>query len=253
MEYAAKFSRVMFVLAAVILLTAAAAAAEETYVIDSKGESVRVFRVSADGKRLEIEGQYVGVSGEESGVFWLHVDGGKYGRNEMTGSQSGIYFFDQHDKPLWFLPYEEEVNDVSFSPGLKHVLIVKSGLVVSDLTLFSFGDAAKKASFESLTGPYWIDENRFASDMVEPDKGLRPMPPDSLEDFEGWSSIVICGAEGKITRLFEATETKNYMLYSVDMDEKTFLIYEITVKSEQDWADWEKWLQEELTVPFPEA
>jgi hypothetical protein len=228
-------------------------AAEETYVIDSKGESTKAFRVMADGKRVEIEDPDVGVSDAEAHIYWLPVDGGENGREEMAGSKSGIYFFDNKDKPLYFLPFEEtrNVSDISFSPDRKHILLVKSGLVLLDLTLFAFGDVTKKALFESLSDLYWIDANRFVFAMVEPGKEPRPLPDDSEEEFDGWSSVVICDSEGKITQLLEATETKNYMLGDADIEEKTFIIYETTVKTIQDWADMEKQEVKELTVPFP--
>jgi hypothetical protein len=257
MRYAAnatKFSR-FICFAAVLLLSleTMAFAAEETYAIDSKGDSTRVFRVMTDGKRVEIEGAGVGASDADASIYWLHVDGGENGRKEMTGSKSGIYFFDNKDKPLYFLPYEGEVNDVSFSPDRKYILVVKSGMILSELTLFAFGDTKKKMWFESLSEPYWFDANRFAFAVVEPGKDPRPLPDDSAdgEDFDGWSSIVICDGEVNITWLLEATETKNYMLGGADMDEKKFTIYETTVKDKKDWADTEKQEVEELTVPFP--
>ena len=100
-----------------------AAAGKETYVLENEA----VYRVKADGKREKIEDVYitaVGINGgADGGIFWFVVD--PYANEAMEGSESGIYFFDDKDKLIFFMPYEDAgmVGGISFSNDCKQMVL----------------------------------------------------------------------------------------------------------------------------------
>ena len=227
-----------------------AAAEEEKYVLEKE----TVYRVKSDGKRQKIEDASIMAFGSEGGakggIFWFAVD--PEANESMEGSKGGIYFFDDKDKFLWFLPYDDaaQVSNILFSPDGKQMVLNAGTWIIRDYVLHNFKETKEKASFTGTSEPTWLDANRFAFTMVESD--VEPRPSES--DFDGWTSVVVYDTVAKeIVPVMKATETKNYELTEVDWDKDELHITETSVKNKADWADTEKRENKELTVPFPPA
>ncbi|MDR1509007.1 MAG: hypothetical protein LBS53_05170 [Synergistaceae bacterium] len=162
------------------------------------------------GRHVQIENPIVG---EFGGVSWLCV--GSVGERGTEGSERGVYFFDDTDKPLWFLPLDDadyDVHDgvnVYFAPNKKHVVIEGLGEAGSAVALYTFGDAKEKALFFAYAG-FWVDANRFVFPLEE--AGMGTMPDRDSHGGEivvGWHSIAVVDTDGKPTRMMAATETKS--------------------------------------------
>jgi hypothetical protein len=251
MKFVKKFSwKIGFLAALVSFCCFAAFAAEEKYVLEKE----TVYRVKSDGKRQKIEDAGImafGIEGgAKGGIFWFAVD--PEANESMKGSKGGIYFFDDKDKFLWFLPYDDAatVSNILFSPDGKQMVLDAGTWVIRDYILHNFKETEEKASFTGTSEPIWIDAHRFAFTMVESDAEPRP----SATDFDGWTSVVVYDTAAKeIVQVTKATETKNYALTEVDWDKEELRITETSVKNKADWADMEKQEDRELTVPFPPA
>ena len=255
MSFARKFTWA-FVFCAVAVLfcfvaeSRAAQKKQEKYVLEKE----TIYRVKADGKRQKIEDVDVmafGINGgADGGIFWFIVD--PEANEAMKGSKSGIYFFDDKDKPLFFLPYEDAsmVSNIIFSPDGKQMVLDEGSWVVRDYSLFDFKKTEGKATFTGMTEPIWLDPHRFAFTMVESDAEPRP----SATDFDGWTSVVVYDtAVEEIVPVMKATKTKNYMLTGADWDNDELQITETSVKKWEDWGDPEKHQDKEITEPFPAA
>ncbi len=247
MNSARKFSWkvVCCTLLALLCLAATAFAAKETYVLEKE----TVYRVAPDGTRQKIENVDV-MPAENVGIFWVAVD--PENNEEMKGSEGGIYFFDDKDQPLFFLPYEDAatVGNIFFSPDGKQMVMDTGTWVVRDLFLYDFKATEAKATLTGMYDPIWLDPHRFAFTMVESDKEPRPVE----SDFDGWTSIVVYDtAVAQIVPVIEATETQNYLLTGADLDKGELKVTETSVKQKADWADLDKQEDKEISVPLPAA
>jgi hypothetical protein len=225
-------------------------AAEEKYVLE-KGT---VHRVRADGKRQRIEDVHVMASeidgGAKGSISWFAVDPDE--NDAMQGSKSGIYFFDEKNKPLFFMPFEYAtmIGGIFFSDDGKQMLLDVGTWVVRNYILYDFKGTKGKTSFMGMTDPIWLDPHRFAFTMVEPDAEPRP----SETDFDGWTSVVVYDtAIEEVVPVIQATETKNYLLTGVNWEKDELEITETSVKNEADWVDHEKHQNKKITAPFPAA
>ncbi|MCL2029151.1 MAG: hypothetical protein FWG97_01875 [Deltaproteobacteria bacterium] len=225
-------------------------AAQEKYTLEKE----TVYRVKADGKRVEIEDANVTMVGTNGGadgtIFWFIVDPNV--NEAMEGSESGIYFFGDEDNLLFFMPYEDAdmLNGIYFNENCKQMVLEAGTWVVQSYFLYDFKKTEKKASFRGTTGPIWIDPHRFAFTMVEPDVEPRP----SGTDFDGGTSVVVYDtAVEETVPVMKATETINYELTDVDRNNYELQITETSVKTKEDWADPKKHQEKKLTAPFPAA
>ncbi|MDR1978391.1 MAG: hypothetical protein LBQ42_06625 [Synergistaceae bacterium] len=233
----------------VALAASTAFAAEETYVLE--GETV--YRVR-DGKKTLIENAEVRSqridSGAGGGIFWFTVD--SQASEVMAGSKSGVYFFDDKGKALRFLPYDYAftIGDIVFSDDGKQMVLDTGTWIVRVFFLYDFESLRQKAEFTGMGQVFWLDGNRFAFTMVEPDAEPRP----SATDFDGWTSVVAFDTlDGRNVTIpvMKATETQNYLLTGVNPDKRELQITESSVKDKKDWVDMEKVKDKELSVPYP--
>jgi len=218
-SFTKKWSVVFCVMAILFCSAVSSFAAEEKYILEKE----TVYRVNAEGKRQKIEDVNVVPFEFEKGVksgAWFAVDSEM--NDAMEGSENGIYFFDDKDEPLFFLPFGDAsyVSGIIFSPDGRQILLDTGTWVVRHYILYDFKKTKEKASFSGMDNPIWIDPSRFAFTMVEPDAEPRP----SATDFDGWTSVVVYDTAAKKI-----------------------------VKTKADWANPEKFLNKELTAPFPAA
>ena len=225
-------------------------AAGEKYVLE-KGT---VHRVKSDGKRQKIEDVDIRSfeinGGAGGGIFWFCVDPNE--NEAMKGSEIGIYFFDENEKPLFFMPYEDAwiVGDIIFSDDGKQMVLDVGTWVVRGLTLYDFKATEEKASFTGMSGLIWLDPYRFAFTMVEQDAE----PRISATDFDGWTSVMVYDTAIKeLVPVIKATETANYMLTGVDREKDELQMTETSVKTKMDWADYEKYEDKEIVAQIPAA
>ena len=251
-NYTKKFSWIVVFCAVLVLFCFAADsfAAAEKYVLE-EGE---VFRVKSDGKRQKIEDVGIteaGLNGGAGGsIYWFSVDPNE--NEAMEGSESGIYFFDANGKPLFYMPYEDAgmVGSVLFSNDGKQIVLDVGTWVVREFILFDFKNTKVKTSFTGMGELVWLDDYRFAFAMVEPDAE----PRQSATDFDGWTSIMVYDTAIKeLTPIIKATETANYTIIGVVREKEELIVTETSVKTKQEWADYEKYQEKEISVPFPAA
>ena len=222
----------------------------EKYILEKEA----VYRVKDDGTRLKIEDvniMAVGINaGADGGIFWFGVDPNT--NEAMEGSASGIYFFDDKEKPLFYMPYEDAgmVGGIFFNNDCTQMVLDMGTWVVRDLILYDFKGTEAKSSFTGMGDPVWIDNHRFAFSMVDSEAEPRP----AATDYTGWTSVVVYDSAVKETvQVMKATEVKDYTLNGVDWDKNELRITETSVASKADWADPEKQQDKEITVPFPAA
>jgi hypothetical protein len=218
-------------------------AAEEKYILEKKV----VYRVNAEGKRQKIDDISI-MTGAKGAILWFAVD--KYINEAMEGSQSGIYFFEDKEKPLFFLPYEGAgtVADILFSPDGKQIVLDDGTWIVRQFILYDFKKTEKKASLRGMSRLMWLDSSRLAFTFDEPDAEQRT----STTDFDAWTSVVVYDTIAeKIIPVIKATETKNYRLDGADLDKGELRLTETSVNNKKDWADPEKHEVKEITVKMP--
>jgi hypothetical protein len=211
-------------------VTSLADESREIYLLDSKGKNPKVYRVRPGGKRVEIKMPEEGSPavtarlGKTGGITWLCVDDRHEG---MEDSRRGVYFFDENDKPICFLPCEASPYAVVFAPDMKHTLLLSQleyWSINSTADLYVFVEAEKKTSFGFLGGSIqWIDSNRFVFTMLEHDGDdfkRRELHPDLSEASDIWTSIAVMDTDGKLSRLMAATDTADYSLEEADLKGK---------------------------------
>ncbi|MBL3592324.1 MAG: hypothetical protein JMJ93_02300 [Synergistaceae bacterium] len=220
--------------------------AVQEYVLE-KGQ---VYRVGPGGEKILLEDEEPGLSATNRGIYsWVLVDPEL--SEAMKGSTSGIYFFDEKEYPLGFLPFEGAAYcDVAFSPDGEMIAVNFGTDMTQDILLYQFDGFEKKATFRGLGSAAWIDAFRFVFTRDDASKGPRS---DGLGQ-EGWISVVIYDAAmGEEIVIKEATETEDYLLCGVNVDEETLEILGRSVKTEEDWKDEEKIEDVEIVVPIPAA
>ena len=247
MDFTNKFSwiAIFSALSFLFCLASVSSAGEEEYIIEKKA----VYRVPPEGKRQKIKDVEI-KKAAKGAILWFAVDPDI--NEAMAGSESRIYFFDAQEKPLYFLSFEYAgiLRDIFFSPDGKQMALDAGTGVVGDLTLYDFEGSERKASFRGLSAPVWLDSQRFVFTMDEPDAEARL----SATDYAGWASVVVYDtATGKIVPVMKATETKNYMLDSVDLAKGKLQVTETSVKSKEDWADGDKYRGKKISVAIPPA
>ena len=242
------FATLLVCLTVGLLVPEWALAAEGKYVL--KGGNV--YRV-VKGEVKRLEGVEPKRADTEAGPWaWILTDPREPG---MEGSEPGIRFFrGEEGKPAGFLPIEEAVDfyRAAFSPSGEKLLISWGGLPIKHLDLY-FVDKdkgfVKKASFDTLGPPVWVDPHRFAFGAVDPDKGPRAEGRFDL----WWSSIVLHdSATGETAVLREATATSDYDLAGCDPEAGVLNVTETFVKEPEDWED-DETDSREITVPIPPA
>ena len=219
-------------------------AADEEFFLENKV----VYRKRANEKPEKIEEANVNITAlDNKTILWFVAN-----PEVMECSRMGIYFFDDEEIPLFFLPHDFAfwVNDVViFSPDGKQMVVGYGTTVVWSYDLYDFKKIEKKASFDGMTRPRWLDSHRFALTMVEPD--AEP-PRDNGSEFNGWTSVVVYDTEtGKITPVMKATETQDYMLVGADLGKGELRISETSVRTKDDWPDYKKYQKKEITVKAP--
>jgi len=230
-----------------VLTRAGAFADQETYVLEDE----KIYRVYADGNRELLEEEFPGQCGTEQGLFfWVVVDPEL--SEAMEGSERGIYFFDEQENPRGFLPFEgASYCSVLFSPDGERFLLSCGTSVSQEISLYTFEDLQKKNSFQAVGFVEWIDFARFVFSLDDIAKGRRG---DAMDQQEGWLSVVVY--DTLMEELFpvaEATETKDYMYITMDVEEDEILILERSVERVEDWDDENAIEDREFSVPIPAA
>ena len=238
---------IMVTLAVLLSLTISAFAAQDSYIL----EDGKIFRVQSSGKRIAMEEEQPGYWNTDKGTYaWILVDPEL--SDEMKGSKSGIYFFDEGEKSLGFLPMDGAAYSyVTFSQD-GELLAIGNGTTVSQvLTIYEFNGFKKKASLRALGEFCWIDPCRLLFTVDDLTKGPRS---ELLERHESWLSVAIYDTVMEEMFLVkEATETQDYILIGVDHEGGTVEILENSVKSVEDWNDADKIEETPISVPIPAA
>jgi hypothetical protein len=204
-------------------------------------------------------------TGESSGLFWVEfIHNGREG-----GLEPGIHFFDENWKPLWTLPLREEeeggfdelsISKVLVAPDREHFFVIKwkSGVTFADL--YEYGNARRRASFRLIQrNAAWLDSYNFVFNYVEDGEprfiaertGISAGSEETWTETFWRTSVAVCDADGTLTRLLAATETKDYDIDDVDFDKKQILATDTPEKKQHDWVDSKKHSDKKLTVPFP--
>ncbi len=238
---------IMGSLIALASLSVSALAAEDSYAL----EGGKIFRVEASGKKLALEEDQPGYWNTDKGMYaWILVDPEL--SEGMKGSKSGIYFFDEEEKPIGFLPMDGAAYSyVTFSQD-GETLAIGNGTTTSQvLTIYEFEGFKKKTALRALGEFCWIDSNRLLLTMDDITKGPRS---EVLEQQESWLSVAIYDtAMEELFMVKEATETQDYTLIGVDHEGGTMDILERSVKSVEDWNDVDKIEDTTISVPIPAA
>ncbi len=230
-----------------VLTGSGAFADQEAYVLEDE----KIYRVYADGNRELLEEEFPGQCGTEQGLFfWVVVDPEL--SEAMEGSERGIYFFDEQENPRGFLPFEgASYCGVLFSPDGERFLLSCGTSVSQEISLYTFEDLQKKNSFQAVGFVEWIDFARFAFTQDDVAKGRRG---DALDQQEGWLSVMVydCFME-ELFLVQEATETQDYMLIGIDVEQDALHILERSVENVEGWNDENAIEDRELSVPIPAA
>ncbi len=211
----------------------------------------KVYQVDADGKRKLLEDAEPGQYGTDKGVYsWILVDPEL--SDAMKGSKSGIYFFDESEKPQGFLPFDGAAYcSVTFSPDAEKIVINFGTDSSQEIMLYTFKGFEKEGAFRAVGSVTWLDPVRFVFTRDDASKGSRAK---TLDQQEGWLSVMIYDTAIKeLISVMEATETKDYMLTAVDEEESKLKILERSVKDKKDWGDGNKIQDTEISAPIPAA
>ena len=216
-------------------------------------EGGKVCRVDGD-KMKPLEGVEPQRADTDAGLWaWIVTGPDEPG---MEGSESGVCFFrGEEGKPAGSLPIEGAADfcRVTFSPSGEKLLISWGGLPIKHLDLY-FVDRdeglVKKASFDTLSPPLWLDPHRFAFSAVDRAKGPRAEGRFDL----WWSSIMLHdSATGETSAVREATATSDFDLTGCDPEAGTLNVTETFVKDAKDWEDEDEIDSREIAVPIPAA
>ena len=215
-------------------------------------EGDMIYRIDKNGERTLLNEEEPGWCATESGTFsWILVDPEL--SDAMEGSESGIYFFDESGMFWDFLPLEGAAYcDVSFSPDGERFLVSRGTDVSQTLFLYTFADMKRHTAFDIVGPAVWMDFARFAFTLDDGEKGRRG---DALDQQEGWLSVMVydCFME-ELFPVQEATETQDYMLIGIDVDQQGVLyILERSVEGVEGWNDENAIEDREFSVPIPAA
>lgn len=239
----------VFLLASImsVLLALPALAAQESYVL-KEGSA---FRVNADGKEIKLEEDQPGYWSTDSGMYsWIIVDPEL--SDAMKGSKSGIYFFNETEEPLGFLPFEGAAYcSVSLSPDGEMITISFGTDASQELILFTMDGFEKKKSFQIIGEICWLDPYRFVFTMDDADKGSRG---EAMDQQEGWLSVMMYDAAmEELFNIVDATETEDYMLVGVNFEGEEIEVLKRSVKEANDWKDGQKIEDTTISIPIPAA
>ncbi len=239
----------VFLLASImsVLLALPALAAQESYVL-KEGSA---FRVNADGKEIKLEEDQPAYWSTDSGMYsWIIVDPEL--SDAMKGSKSGIYFFNELEEPLGFLPFEGAAYcNVSLSPDGEMITISFGTDVSQELILYTMDGFEKKKSFQIIGETCWLDPYRLVFTMDDAAKGPRG---DAMDQQEGWLSVMMYDvAMEELFSVMDATETEDYMLVGVNFEGEVIEVLKRSVKEAVDWKDEQKIEDVTISVPIPAA
>lgn len=236
----------LLTLVTMVFLALPAMAAQETYVIKEGA----IFRVKADGEAIELEEELGYCSTDNAMYSWLLVDPEL--SESMKGSESGIYFFNELDESLGFLPFEGAAYcNVSLSPGADMITINFGTDVSQELLLYTMDGFEKKMTFQAVGDLSWLDPCRFVFTMDDAKKGSRG---DALDQQKGWLSVMMYDAAmEELFAISEATETEDYLLIGVNPEGEEVEVLKRWVKDVKDWGNDEKIKDATMSVPIPAA
>ena len=230
-----------------VLLSLPSLAAQESYVLKEGA----AFRVNADGKEIELEEDQPEYCLTDSGMYsWIIVDPEL--SDVMKGSKSGIYFFNEFEEPLGFLPFEGAAYcNVSLSPDGEIIAIIFGTSVSHDLILYTMDGLKKKKSFLVIGDICWLDPYRFVFTLDDVGKGARG---DAMDQQEGWLSVMMYDAMmEELFSVMDATKTEDYMLVGVNFEREQIEVLRRSVKEVNDWGDEHMIEDATLSVPIPAA
>jgi len=216
--------------------------AEEKYILENRV----IYRVKADGQRRKIDSFNVRASADGT-ILWFSVYDDM--QEATCGSESGVYFFDDKEQPLFYLPWVGAgvVADIYFSPDNKQMVLDGGTWVIREFILYDFNKTEVKAEFRGLDSLIWLDSHRFAFTLPEPNEPRRPTPYDP----DDWRSVVVYDTATKtIIPVIKAIETRDYTLVDADLSKGTLQIIERSVKNIEDWAESE-YQEKEITLKAP--
>ena len=213
----------------------------------------KVYRV-VKGEMKPLEGVEPQRADTDAGPWaWIVTDPEAPG---MEGSEPGVLFFrGDEGKPAGFLPVEGAADfcRAAFSPSGEKLLLSWGGLPIKHLDLYFIDKDkgfVKKASFDTLGPPVWVDAHRFAFGAVDRGKGPRAEGRFDL----WWSSVMLHdSATGETAAVREANATKDYDVAGYDPEAGALNVTETFVKEAQDWEDEDKIDSREIAVPIPAA
>ncbi|EFC91380.1 hypothetical protein Dpep_1354 [Dethiosulfovibrio peptidovorans DSM 11002] len=239
----------VFLLASImfVLLAFPALAAQESYVL----KEGCAFRVKADGKEIKLEEDQPAYWSTDSGMYsWIIVDPEL--SDAMKGSKSGIYFFNELEEPLGFLPFEGAAYcNVSLSPDGEMITISFGTGVSQELILYSMDGFEKKKSFQIIGETCWLDPYRLVFTMDEAGKGARG---NAMDQQEGWLSVMMYDAAmEELFSIVDATETEDYMLVGVNFEGEEIEVLKRSVKEANDWKDEQNIEDSTISIPIPAA
>ena len=231
-----------------VFCTAMAFAAEGDFIL--KGEKAFLIK---SGKKTLVKDCITQSVRTDAGIrSWILVDA-----KDVEGAESGIYLFmGKENRPAGFLPIKEEVSscDVVFSPSGEKLLISRNkdtGYIklVSLYFLDKNKGLVKKASFEMMGLPVWIDYHRFVFTSVDSTKKVC-----SENQCTPWNSVALYdSAVEDLIFLKKATATAVYTFLKYDKENDSVEIYESSVRNEKDWYDEDKIRYTTFTLPIPAA
>ncbi len=231
----------------ILFIPSAVLAGQETYILDHD----MVYRVDADGNRALLEEEQPGQYATEKGLYsWILVDPEL--SDAMEGSESGIYFFDESETSLGFLPFQGAAYcAIAFSPDGERFLVSFGTDVSQEIILYNLEGFEKKISFNGSGFAEWIDFARFAFTLDDATKGPRSK---ALDQQKGWLSVAVYDSlMEELFSVMEATETQDYMLIGANTESDMLEILERSVENARNWNEEEKIQEREISVPIPAA
>jgi hypothetical protein len=183
------------------------------------------------------------------GLYWYAVNPETDGA--AKGLERGALLYDGGAGKYSFLPLREEqmfVDDIFFSPDRK-TLVVASRMSrnSSSLAVYDLASLAPRHELLGWSEIYFADGARFAFTRV--DTGVER----SMEaGIWGTSAAIYApGTEKGFVVLKGASAKENFFVTGAD--ENGIVINTVSVESEDDWNDTDKWKEGEITVEVPPA
>jgi hypothetical protein len=231
-------------LAAAVCLAAACFAAEA-----GAKSPEDVFTVRDGEWALVSGGEPDGARGgsPQQGLYWYAVS--PETDEAAAGLERGALLYDEGAKKYSFLPLSEErmfVDDIFFSPD-KRTLVVASRMsrFHSSLAVYDLAALTLRHDLKGWSEIYFVDGARFAFTSI--DAGVE-LPEEA--GMWGTSAAIYAPDAGEGYVVLKGASAKEK--FSVmGADGGGIVINAVSVESEGDWADADKWKEEEITVEVP--